>query len=144
MNPSRRASTSPTSSTRSSAAAPVDESPFGPWILTRYDDCVRLLRDPHASVEDRRVFDRRALLFGEMRTRAAHAAPTAILNLDPPDHTRIRQLVAKAFSPRRIEVLATRIQALVDEFLGPGAALSDDADGTFDVIADLAFPSPSW
>ena len=44
--------------------APVYLSPLGPWILTRYDDCTRLLRDHRSSVEERRVFDRRALVFG--------------------------------------------------------------------------------
>jgi cytochrome P450 len=121
--------------------APVYESPFGPRILTRYDDCVRLLRDPRASVDDRSVFDRRALLFGEDDPRRLRGT-TAILNIDPPDHTRLRRLATKAFSPRRIEVLGARIQALVDEFLDRAAARAADGDGTFDVIADLAFPLP--
>ena len=121
---------------------PVYESPFGPWILTRYDDCIRLLRDPRASVEERRVFDRRALLFAEDDPRRARGT-RAILNIDPPDHTRIRRLAGKAFSPRRIEALGARIQALVDEFLDRAAACAEaDPDGTVDVIADLAFPLP--
>jgi cytochrome P450 len=114
---------------------------LGPWILTRYDDCIRLLRDPRTSVEERRVFDRRALLFGEDDPRRVRGT-SAILNLDPPDHTRIRRLAGKAFSPRRVEALGARIQALVDEFLDRAAAHAADARGTFDVIADLAFPLP--
>jgi len=121
--------------------APAYASPLGPWILTRYDDCVRLLRDARTSVEERRYFDRRALLFGEKDPRRTRGT-TAILNLDPPDHTRIRRLAGKAFSPRRIEILGERIQALVDGLLSRAAARAADGDGTFDVIADLAFPLP--
>ena len=122
--------------------APAHETAFGPWILTRYDDCVRLLRDPRASVEDRRVFDRRAALFGDDDPRRVRGT-TAILNIDPPDHTRIRRLAGNAFAPRRIEALGARIQALVDGLLDDAVArAADDADGTFDVIADLAFPLP--
>ena len=121
--------------------APVYLSPLGPWILTRYDDCTRLLRDHRSSVEERRVFDRRALVFGADDPRRFRGT-SAILNLDPPDHTRIRRLAGKAFSPRRIEALGVRIQALVDEFLDRAAARAADGDGTFDVIADLAFPLP--
>jgi len=121
--------------------APVHESPFGPWMLTRYDDCIRVLRDPRTSVEERRVFDRRALLFGEDDPRRVRGT-AAILNLDPPDHTRIRRLAGKAFSPRRIEALGPRIEQLVDEFLDRAGRVARANDGIFDVIADLAFPLP--
>jgi len=122
--------------------APVHQSPFGPWMLTRYDDCIRLLRDPRTSVEERRVFDRRALLFGEDDPRRVRGT-TAILNLDPPDHTRLRRLAGKAFSPRRIEALGPRIQQLVDESLDAATERTrENPDSTFDVIADLAFPLP--
>ena len=121
--------------------APVYESPLGPWILTRYDDCVRLLRHARTSVEERRFFDRRALLFGDDDPRRTRGT-TAILNLDPPDHTRIRRLAGKAFSPRRIEILGQRIQALADDLLDRAAARAADGDGTFDVLADVAFPLP--
>ena len=122
--------------------APVHQSPFGPWLITRYDDCIRLLRDPRTSVEERRVFDRRALLFGEDDPRRVRGT-AAILNLDPPDHTRLRRLATKAFSPRRIEALGARIQQLVDELLDRAVERSRaTADHTFDVISDLAFPLP--
>jgi len=117
--------------------APVHQSPFGPWMLTRYDDCLRLLRDPRASVEERNAgFERRSVLFpGDDPRRRRGAA--AILNLDPPDHTRIRRLVARAFTPRRAEALGDRIQELVDLALD-----RVEAQGAMDVIADLAFPLP--
>ena len=61
----------------------------------------------------------------------------AILNLDPPDHTRIRRLVSKAFTPRRVETLIPRVQELVD-----GMLAAVEPTGRMDVIADLAFPLP--
>src|SRR5262249_7560564 len=65
--------------------APVYESPFGPWILTRYDDCVRLLRDSRTSVEERRGFHPRALVFCEAHPRRTRG-PTPVLHLHPPHH----------------------------------------------------------
>ena len=61
----------------------------------------------------------------------------AILNIDPPDHTRIRRLAQQAFTPRRVEALDPRVQALVDGMLDAVAPR-----GEMDVIADLAFPLP--
>ena len=116
---------------------PVHRSPFGPWMCTRYEDCVRLLRDPSLSVEDRNAgIDRRARLFGAGDPRRRRGV-AAILNLDPPAHTRIRRLVGKAFTPRRVAALGSRIEALVDEALDRVAGR-----GEMDVIADLAFPLP--
>ena len=64
-------------------------------------------------------------------------AQKAMLDRDPPDHTRLRKLVSKAFTPRRIEDLRPRIQQLVDDALD-GAA----DNGGLDLIPDLAFPLP--
>jgi cytochrome P450 len=118
---------------------PVHHTPFGFWLLFAYDDVMRMLRDPKLSVDDRNATPgplqaamREAV--GELdEERGSHA----MLNLDPPDHTRLRRLVSKAFTPRAIEALRPRIQELVD------AALDRAADtGSMDLIADLAFPLP--
>ncbi len=117
--------------------APVHHSPLGPWTITSYDDCTRLLRDPGVSVEERNTdyVGRAAVLeeAGFERRRGTRA----ILNLDPPDHTRIRRLAQQAFTPRRVETLSVRIQALVDGLLDVV-----EPTGGMDVIADLAFPLP--
>jgi cytochrome P450 len=115
------------------AASPVHRSPMGLWILTRYDDVALVLRDPRFG---RKGFDE--LLearFGAEPGRAGLAA--SMLFQDPPDHTRLRTLVSKAFTPRAIEVLRPRIQQLVDELLDQARDV-----GAMDVIADLAFPLP--
>jgi len=120
--------------------APVHQSPLGPWTLLRYEDCSRLLRDPSLSVEEANIRDggsARRELFAAAGYDRPDRGSLAILNLDPPDHTRIRRLASKAFTPRRVEALVPRVQALVD------GMLDDAADrGATDVIADLAFPLP--
>src|SRR5262249_62155670 len=61
----------------------------------------------------------------------------SMLTMDPPDHTRLRRLVTKAFTPRMIEGLRPRIEAIVAELL---AAVGDRKD--MDLIRDLAYPLP--
>ena len=70
---------------------PVQQSVFGPWMLFRYDDCVRFLRDPTLSVEDTSVegVNPRAELREKVLGDRAQRGTRSILNLDPPDHTRI-------------------------------------------------------
>jgi cytochrome P450 len=122
--------------------APVHQSPLGPWTLTRYDDVSRLLRDPSLSVVDANAStDRRADLFEAVETERARRGSRAILNLDPPDHTRIRRLVSKAFTPSRIDALVPRIEHLVNELLD--ALVEQSAGGEpVDLIRGLAFPLP--
>jgi cytochrome P450 len=109
------------------------------WILFRYDDCVRLLRDPTLSVEDENVIgdSQRAALVAEFMGDREPRGRRAILNLDPPDHDRIRRLVSYAFTPKRIQAMRPRVEQLVTDALD---AVSDR--GEMDVIADLAFPLP--
>ncbi|MEI8000142.1 MAG: cytochrome P450 [Actinomycetes bacterium] len=117
--------------------APVHRTPFGPWALSRYDDCIRLLRDPGTSVEVGNADDaRRERIFAPDDPRDDRGTH-AILNLDPPDHTRIRRLVQKAFTPRQVEALHARIDHLVEAALDRVAPT-----GGMDVITDLAFPLP--
>ncbi|MFO7591601.1 MAG: cytochrome P450 [Acidimicrobiia bacterium] len=120
-------------------SVPIHESPLGPWTLLRYEDCSRLLRNPTTSVEETSLAsesERRAMFAAAGYDRPDRGS-LAILNLDPPDHTRIRRLMQKAFTPRRVEALNERVQVLVDEALDRVAP-----DGQMDVIADLAFPLP--
>jgi cytochrome P450 len=122
------------------AENPVQQTPLGLWALFRYDDVVGLLRDPSLSVEDRSVVgvnpraEMRQKILGDRPTRGTHQ----ILNLDPPDHTRLRKLVQQVFTPRTVERLAPTVQAMVDDALDAVVARG----GEMDVIADLAFPLP--
>jgi cytochrome P450 len=120
------------------AQAPVHQHPFGFWLLTRYEDVSWLLR-AGLSVEDRNVADG---LFRELRDQMygdqlPGAEQVSMLDRDPPDHTRLRRLVSKAFTPRAIEALRPRITALVDGMLD-----AIDGQGRVDLVDTLAFPLP--
>jgi cytochrome P450 len=123
---------------------PVQELVFGPWAVFRHDDAVRLLRDPRLSVEDDAIqganlrAETRLQILGEER---AARGTRQMLNLDPPDHTRLRGLVQQVFTPRRIDGLAVRVQHLVDELLDAAVARAA-AEGSVDLIEQFAFPLP--
>ncbi|MEV6773646.1 cytochrome P450 [Nocardia sp. NPDC051030] len=116
-------------------------------LLTRHADCAALLRDPRASVEHAAP----KLRFGFLPSGAtAPVSPAeqpalkppprtnpSFLFLDPPDHTRLRRLVQKAFTPHVIAELAPRITEFVDGVLDRSAAL-----GAFDAVEDLGYPLP--
>jgi cytochrome P450 len=117
--------------------APVYQHPFGFWLLTRYDDVSWLLR-AGLSVEDRNVADGP---FRQLRDQMyGDEVPTAdksMLDRDPPDHTRLRRLVSKAFTPRAVEALRPRITSLVDSMLH-----AIDQQDRVDLVDTLAFPLP--
>ncbi|MGQ0824545.1 MAG: cytochrome P450 [Actinomycetota bacterium] len=121
---------------------PVHLSPIGAWALFRYEDVHRVLRDPHLSVEERNTTltppPLPPDLQAQLEVREARGSHT-MLNLDPPDHHRLRRLVSKVFTPRTVEKLRPRVRQLVDECLEDVAARGT---GEIDVIGDLAFPLP--
>jgi cytochrome P450 len=117
-------------------AAPVhriagpDGSPA--WLVTRYDDVRLALADPRLSL------DKRHAAPGTYRGLALPPALDAnLLNMDPPDHTRIRRLVGRAFTARRVERLRTPIRRTAGRLLD---ALG--SHGTTDLIASYAAPLP--
>ena len=117
---------------------PVHRSPLEVWVLFRYDDIVGVLRDSSLSVQvDNATPTARMQMFAEQAPEERERGAHSILNVDPPDHTRLRRLVSKAFTPKMVHELRPRIQALVDEALDTMAAR-----GESDVISELAFPLP--
>lgn len=110
---------------------PVNETPVGIWRLLRYRDVQRLLNDVACGV---RTTDGFLPGIDELQT----AARRFMLQQDPPDHTRLRKLVSRAFTPRSLTVWNEEIQRIVDECLDRVAGR-----GAMDVIADLALPVPS-
>jgi cytochrome P450 len=111
---------------------PVNVTPIGIVRLLRYADCVKLFKDVRTGV---RTTD--GSLPGADETRM-EGQRRFMLQQDPPNHTRLRRLVSKAFSPRALRALEERIDAVVDECLDAVAAR-----GEMDVIADLALPVPA-
>ena len=122
------------------ARAPVYQHPFGFWLLTSYDDVGWLLRAPGLSVEDGNVAADSMLrqireeVYGD---GAPRSNGLSMLDRDPPDHTRLRRLVSKAFTPRAIQALRPRITGLVDGMLDAIAA-----QRRVDLVDALAFPLP--
>ncbi len=123
--------------------APIHRNDLGFWVLSRHADCLAVLRDRRASSDSLNVaVDRMPEGF---RTPVAEDDPVAaamiemrpFLFRDPPDHTRLRGLVSKAFTPKVVESLRTRTQQVVDELLD--AAL--DADRV-DLLEAFAYPLP--
>ncbi|MER6954209.1 cytochrome P450 [Streptomyces sp. NPDC000618] len=102
------------------------------WLVTRYDDVRRALADPRLSL------DKRNARPGGYRGLALPPALDAnLLNMDPPDHTRIRRLVSQAFTPRRVAALRTPIRETADALLDAIEPL-----GRADLIASYAAPLP--
>ena len=111
----------------------------GAWLLLRHADVQSVLRDPGFSVDRRRadvVRENAERLPLELIGEAGGLR--SMLIMDPPDHTRVRGLVSKAFTPRRVAALRPRIEAIVGELL---AAVAHS--GRMDVIEDLAAPLPA-
>ncbi|WP_406051944.1 cytochrome P450 [Kribbella sp. NBC_00889] len=102
------------------------------WLVTRYDDVRRALADPRLSV------DKCNAVPGNYRgLNLPPALDANLLNMDPPDHTRIRSLVTRAFTPGRIESLAAPIRRTADELLAPVVRR-----GQADLVAEYAAPLP--
>ena len=93
------------------ARAPVYEHPFGFWLLTGYEGVSWLLRAGLSVEDDNLAADSllrqmREATFGDVVPRDN---AVSMLDRDPPDHTRLRRLVSKAFTPRAIQALRPRI-----------------------------------
>jgi hypothetical protein len=114
------------------AEDPVHRSPLGAWFVSRYGDAHALLRDRRLG-RDFSVFLDAQMGDSPLRRMLG----STMLYNDPPHHTRLRTLVSTAFTPRVVDAMAPRIQALVDALLDRVAAA-----GALDVIADLAYPLP--
>ncbi|WAZ21009.1 cytochrome P450 [Streptomyces cinnabarinus] len=102
------------------------------WLVTRYEDVRAALNDPRLSL------DKRHAAPGNYRGFALPPALDAnLLNMDPPDHTRIRRLVVRAFTARRVEGLRAPIRQTADRLLD---ALG--SEGSTDLVAAYAAPLP--
>ena len=111
---------------------PVHHSPLDFWVLTRYEDVVAVLRDPRF-IKQPLV----ALVAARFGVTVPPGIGLSMLDRDPPDHTRLRSLVSKAFTPRVVEGLRPRIQQIVDALIARAEAM-----GSMDLIEEFAYPIP--
>ena len=106
------------------------------WIVTNYDDAIMLLKDPRFTKDRQKILssaDERE----STRDNSFATLMRSMINVDPPDHTRLRGLVSKAFTPRMIEQLHPRIQQITDDLLD-----AVQARGEMDLVNDFAYPLP--
>jgi cytochrome P450 len=108
------------------------------WLIMRYADAKQALNDPRFSKDMNKAMAAGDEVVAEGLPGAALAAH--VLTMDPPDHTRLRRLVAQAFTPARVELLRPRVQELVDD-LCDGLA-KDGPNATVDLVSRFAFPLP--
>jgi cytochrome P450 len=136
---------------------PVHESPFGVWILSRHADVSAALRHPAMSVVEENA-DLDALMANPLtrvleRLFSSHHDPDrpppgerrfhsvisqSMLFRDPPDHTRLRSLVGKAFTRSTVAAAEPRIAEIVDELLDGVAGR-----GSMELMHELAYPLPA-
>ncbi len=111
--------------------------PPGLWMVTRYEDCLSLLRDERLSSDPSRSDIFQALLPPGWGQGSAVDRVTSrlLLFMDPPDHSRLRSLVQAAFTRRAVEELRPRVETITNELL-------DGLSGGFDLITRFAYPLP--
>jgi cytochrome P450 len=109
------------------AQAPVHRSAMGFWAVACYDDVVHVLKTPQ-------TFSSRAMGI----TTVSRGEPVrTIINTDPPEHTQIRNLVNRAFTPRMVADMEPRIREITRDLLDRALP-----SGGFDAVRDLAVPLP--
>jgi cytochrome P450 len=108
------------------------------WLITRYDDVVAVLKDERFGKDRLRAKSSEQIKKQPWMPRMFRPLTRNMLDVDAPDHTRLRGLVQKAFIPRLIENMRERIQALSDELLD-----TTGIRGRMDLVQEYALPIPT-
>ncbi len=115
---------------------PVHRTKMGMWVLSRYDDCWAAMRDPRLGKDYAPQIEQR---FGPdwRKHPSLTAGEHSMLNTTGPEHTRLRKLVSKSFTPRMIENLKPIIERTVNSLLDPIAEA-----GGGNILEAVGFPLP--
>jgi len=117
--------------------APVHPDPRGgAWLVTRWDDCDQVLRDRRFGSDPSKLNEAGRDAIGS--NDVYQAGTSVLLFLDPPDHTRIRSLVSKAFTPKVVSGLRPWVEDLVDHLLDATIEA-----GELEVLRDVGYPLPA-
>ena len=106
------------------------------WLITRYDDVSAILRDPNSSA-DRSAIKNSIDAVWRRNSTFQRVVETMLISLDPPAHTRLRNLVNTAFSSEMLSLLEPHIALIIDQLLDKASMR-----GSFDIIRDFAEPMP--
>ncbi|WP_409182859.1 cytochrome P450 [Amycolatopsis sp. VS8301801F10] len=112
--------------------SPILRTPAGIWTLTGFEDCSAVLRDPRFGWGDG------ATVADHFTTAEDGSVVRPFIFADPPEHTRIRTLVSKAFAARRVDRMRDRARELANELVGAAVA-----SGTTDLMSAVAHPLPA-
>jgi cytochrome P450 len=107
------------------------------WLVSRYDDAMAALKDPRLVRSWRKVMSPEQLALMPAETKQSRLFEKNMIMSDPPEHTRLRALVQKAFTVSLVEQMRERVQQIADQLLD---AVADR--GQMDLIDDYAFPLP--
>src|SRR6266567_239130 len=113
------------------------------WMVTRYEDVRPALNDPRLSKSASRFAEilERQSVSHEQRARFGDSSAGHMLNTDPPDHTRLRKLVNRAFTGRAVAQMRPRIEEIANR-LADAMATKGACGTTVDLIDEFAFPLP--
>jgi cytochrome P450 len=128
---------------------PVHASSFGAWVLAKHADVSACLRNAALGVDERNIDTAwllsrplTRLLFGKAMNRPSSSSTQLMERLmlfkDPPDHTRLRSLVSKAFTPRAVAAVESRTQSILDELLEQVTP-----NGSMELMSEIAYPLPA-
>ncbi|MED0905627.1 cytochrome P450 family protein [Bacillus nitratireducens] len=106
------------------------------WLITRYEDALPLLKDNRLKKDQANVFPQDTKNMYLSVDNSDHLT-THMLNSDPPNHSRLRSLVQKAFTPKMISQLDGRIQRVADDLIS-----KIERKGTLNLVDDYSFPLP--
>ena len=112
------------------------------WLVTRYEDVVRVLKDDAFAKDKLNAMDREQRAKTPWIPGVLKPLERNMLDLDDPEHARLRTLVSKAFTPRIIERLRGRIEVLCDELLD-AMERKGTRRGQIELVADYALPLPA-